>query len=100
MTAPLFRPRAVRDIDEIWTYTRERWGGAQADRYVTLIRDACLALGRGEVTGVDASAVRPGYRRVQVGRHLIFFRSLPGGVPEVVRILHERMDWPRHLRRG
>jgi toxin ParE1/3/4 len=92
VSRPVLRPRAVRDIEEIWTYTAERWGAAQAERYVRAIRDACAALASGERAGHDASDVLPGYRRIRTGRHIVFFRIQPDGNIEIVRVLHERMD--------
>ena len=92
MSRPLLRPRAVRDIEDIWSYTADRWGAAQAERYVRAIRDACAALASGGHAGTDASDVLPGYRKVRAGRHVVFFRRGPDGSVEVVRILHERMD--------
>jgi toxin ParE1/3/4 len=97
---PVFRPAAVRDLDQIWTWTADRWGAAQAERYLHAIRDACTALAGGEHTGTDASDIRPGYRKARSGRHLVFFRRLPDGTVEVVRILHQRMDIPSRLREG
>jgi toxin ParE1/3/4 len=97
---PLFRPRAVRDLDEIWSYTARRWGIAQAEHYIRSIRDICLALAAGERSGTDASDLRPGYRRCRTGRHVIFYRTGPDETVEIVRILHERMDLPTHLRDG
>jgi toxin ParE1/3/4 len=94
----ILRPRAVRDIEDVWTCTAERWGAAQAERYVRSIRDACAALASGEHTGTDASAVLPGYRKTRAGRHIVFFRLRPDGSVEIVRILHERMDLPTRLR--
>jgi toxin ParE1/3/4 len=94
----VLRPRAVRDIEQIWTYTAERWGAAQAERYVRSIRDLCAALASGERVGTDASDVRRSYRKIRAGRHVVFFRFQPDGSVEIVRILHERMDMPARLR--
>ncbi len=100
MSRPVFRPSAVRDIEQIWTYTTERWGGAQAERYVRSIHDVCLALASGELPGADVSDVLPAYRKARAGRHILFFRLRPDGDVEIVRILHERMDIPSRLRGG
>ena len=98
MSRPVLRPAAVRDLERIWSYTAERGGAAQAERYLRAIRDACAAPASGEHPGTDASDIRPGYRKARAGRHLLFFRLLPDGTVEVVRILHERMDIPSRLR--
>jgi toxin ParE1/3/4 len=92
MRRVLFRPQAIADIDGIWDYTADRWGVAQADRYILAVRATCEAITRDEVPGRDASAVCPGYRKVPSGRHVIFFRLTPDDAVDVVRVLHERMD--------
>ncbi|MFO1143786.1 MAG: type II toxin-antitoxin system RelE/ParE family toxin [Amaricoccus sp.] len=97
MTALILRPRAIRDLGQIWDYTPERWGTAQAKRHVRAIRDTCTLLASGELSGTDASDITPGYRRISSGRHIIFFRQPPGAGIEIVRILHERMDARNHL---
>jgi toxin ParE1/3/4 len=98
VSRPLFRPRAVRDIEGIWSYTADRWGAAQAERYVRTIRDACAALASGAHAGTDASDALPGYRKVRAGRHIVFVRPWPDDTVEIVRILHERMDARARLR--
>jgi toxin ParE1/3/4 len=40
--------------------------------------------------------IRPSYRRRSVERHMIYFRITTYGIA-VVRILHDRMNAPRHL---
>jgi toxin ParE1/3/4 len=40
--------------------------------------------------------IRKGYRRRSIGRHMVYFRITTYGIA-VIRILHERMDAPRHL---
>lgn len=88
----LFRPRAIADIEGIWDYTAERWGVAQADRYVLSLREACTAIAGGEMPGQDASHIRPGYRKQLSGRHVLYYRSTEDGAVEIVRVLHQRMD--------
>ncbi len=46
--------------------------------------------------GSAREAVAPGLRCSHVGRHLIFYRPVVGGI-EVIRILHDSMDVDRHL---
>ncbi len=41
--------------------------------------------------------VRPGYRKHAVGSHVLYYRLISGEIIDVVRILHQRMDVPRHF---
>ena len=46
--------------------------------------------------GRPCDDVRAGYFRHPVGSHVVFYRRVAGGI-DVVRILHQRMDFQRHL---
>jgi toxin ParE1/3/4 len=94
------RPRAVGDLDAIWAYSAARWGAVQAEDYLRSIRDACAALAAGGASGRDASDIGPGYRKLRVRRHVIFFRLPADNSVAIVRILHERMDASSRLRDG
>jgi toxin ParE1/3/4 len=96
MGALIFSPRAARDIDEIYDFTAEAWGVVQAESYIATLRQRCEALARGEVAGRDASQIRLGYRRLTAGSHAIFYRTT-GDAIEIIRILHARMNFGRHL---
>jgi toxin ParE1/3/4 len=97
LTGYLVTPRARRDLGEIWDYSAEQWGTAQADRYVRLITSACTALAAGRVNGRSAEAIRRGYFRHTAGSHVLFYRIRKRGGIEIVRIMHQRMDLARHL---
>ncbi len=97
MTGYVLTPRARRDLSEIWDYSADQWGAAQADRYIRLIATACGALSTGRAKGRSAEAIRPGYSRQTVGSHVVFYRNRNRGGIEIVRILHQRMDVERHL---
>ena len=60
---------AKSDLVDIWVETDRQWGAAQADRYLELI----------------------------TGRHLVFYEVDPDRI-FVIRVLHQSMDVPRHLR--
>lgn len=53
-------------------------------------------LAAGELQGVACDYIRQGYFKLTVGSHLAFFRDAPCGI-EVVRILHQSMDFDRRL---
>lgn len=46
--------------------------------------------------GRECAEVRPGYRKYPSGSHALFYRLTDDGI-DVVRILHERMDYERHI---
>ncbi len=87
---------ARRDLDGIWAYTAEHWSVEQADRYVRQIGEGLAALSTGTATVRRIDFVRPGYFKLSVGSHVVFFKQ-PGDDIDVVRILHRRMDPERHL---
>ena len=90
------RPKALTDLDEIWDYTVETWGEEQAERYLRSINESFRKIADNPSLGRSCEGIREGYRKRGVGRHVIFYRTIDGGV-DVVRILHERMDVGRHL---
>jgi toxin ParE1/3/4 len=89
-------PRAQRDLDAIFDYTVKQWGLSQALRYIDLIEAACASLAEAPQQSQDCAAVRAGYRRRSVERHVIYFRQTSYGIA-IIRILHQRMDQARHL---
>ena len=89
-------PRAQGDLDEIWTYTVKRWGVDQAELYIRQIGRHIMAIAAQPTMGRACRDIRAGYYKYPTGSHVLFYRLIAGGI-EVVRILHERMDFGRHL---
>lgn len=89
-------PAAQSELDRIWEYTAEMWGRAQARAYIEEIRAALDGLAAGRRISQPASDVRSGYRRIGVGRHVLFFTEGPE-VIDVIRILHQQMDIDHQL---
>ena len=89
-------PAAQADLSEIWDYTAEHWGEAQAERYTRDIQATCEGLSDGNLVGLSAEAIRAGYWKIAVGSHVIYYREREVTL-EIVRILHRRMDVSRHL---
>jgi len=89
-------PSAESDLESIWSYTVQQWGLDQANRYIDLLTAALVKLAESPKTAPACEHIRPGYRRWGVGRHMIYFRVTGYGI-SVIRVLHVRMDAPRHL---
>jgi toxin ParE1/3/4 len=71
-------------------------GRKQANRYTDFLTVAFADLAQFPESATACDHIRPGYRRRSVERHMIYFRITNYGIA-VVRILHGRMDAPRHL---
>jgi toxin ParE1/3/4 len=96
MSRYVLSPRAQADLDEIWDYTAVTWGLDQAEDYIRLLQHAIEAIADDPRKGCSCDDIRLGYGKYLAGSHVIFYRSVDIGI-DVVRILHTRMDFKRHL---
>jgi plasmid stabilization system protein ParE len=79
-------------IDDIYRYTRERWGQQQAERYII----GLFAAFDGILAHTTASRPVPAEFGVdgyffRYERHFVYWRTLSNGDVGIVTILHERM---------
>jgi toxin ParE1/3/4 len=91
MSRYVVSPRASADLEDIWDYTAERWGAAQAEEY-----SAIETVADDPRKGRSCDEVREGYRKYGAGSHVLFYRSVKAGI-DILRILHGRMDFEQHL---
>jgi toxin ParE1/3/4 len=89
-------PAAERDLEGTWKYTREEWGLEQAERYIDLLTAAFQVLADAPKSAPACDHIRPGYRRRNAGRHMIYFRVTDYGIA-IIRVLHDRMDALQHF---
>jgi toxin ParE1/3/4 len=87
--------RAAADLLSIGTYSLHTWGKHQAVRYLDDLEACCQTLAESPGLGRRCDKVRPGLRRMECGRHVVFYRQEEGGIL-VSRILHRRMLPERH----
>jgi len=97
MSEVVLSPKAKADLSEIWDYTYSEWGVEQAEKYVRDLWTVMQEQTSDYTKSVDIGDVRKGYRKVRAGSHVIFFKVTRNGVIDVVRILHQKMDFDRHL---
>jgi toxin ParE1/3/4 len=88
--------RAQSDLNQIWDYTETRWGIDQAEIYLRQLWQHIKIIAARPTSGRACPEVRAGYYKYRSGSHFLFYRITGDGV-DVVRILHERMDFERHL---
>jgi len=92
----LLSPKAEADLEEIWNHTADRWGAVQTEIYIRGLWQAMSDITAHPAMGADCSDVRAGYRKFKSGAHVIFYRQIMDAV-EIMRVLHERMDFERHV---
>ena len=97
MSRYLLSPAAQADLEQIWDYTNDRWGIYQAEEYLRGLQRAIERAAANPRIGRPCDEIRPGYRRLAAGSHLLFYRVTAEGIVDVVRVLHQRMDVDRHL---
>jgi toxin ParE1/3/4 len=91
---PLFTltKKALADLVEIGRYTQKRWGKEQRNTYLTMLDGCFQQLAAAPLEGRACDEIRSGYRKMNVGSHVIFYRQSRIDEIEIVRVLHERMD--------
>lgn len=99
MAAVRIQAAASHRLDEIYRYTRDRWGVAQADRYIEGLFEAFAAISTHGVASrpVPAEFGVDGYY-FRYEKHFVYWRRLASGDIGIVTILHERMHRIERLR--
>ena len=97
MSGVVLSPKAKAGLSDVWDYTYSEWGVDQAEKYIRELWATMQEQTRDLTKSVDSGDVRKGYRKVRSGSHVIFFKVTRDGVVVVVRILHQKMDFDRHI---
>ena len=90
-----FSRRAEDDLLAIANSTLPKWGKAQAVRYIDELEVCCQKLADNLALGRVCDEIRPGLRRHEHGKHVLFYREERGGIL-ICRILHQRMLPEKH----
>ena len=83
---------AKSDLKEIARFTQNRWGREQRNLYLQMLDVSFQQLAAHPLKGKDCSDIRIGYRKLNAGSHVIFYRQTPVDTIEIVRVLHGHMD--------
>jgi toxin ParE1/3/4 len=89
-------PRAQADHSDIWEFTANRWGIDQAETYTRQLGAHVAMVAGNPALGSACPEVRTGYYKFASGAHILFYWIRDNCI-EVVRVLHERMDYAQHL---
>ena len=85
-----FSRLAETDLFEIGAFTLQQWGERQALQYLGNLEACCRRLAGNPELGRRCDHIRPGLRRMEHGRHVIFYR-LEQKTIRISRILHQSM---------
>ena len=96
MSSYTLSQKADYDILYIARTSVQQWGLARAERYILSLHEAFERLAEFPDMGRNADEIRPGYLQMESASHAIFYRKTETGIL-IVRVLHERMDFTRHL---
>jgi toxin ParE1/3/4 len=95
VTAFRFSRRAETDLLSIGEYTLRTWGKTQTVRYLDELETLCQTLSDNPALGRSNEEIRPGLRRHEHAKHVIFYRQELDGIL-IVRILHQKMLPEKH----
>jgi len=88
--------KAESDLRDILTYTVQEFGVTQAENYVSEIEFRLNQLAENPKQIRERNEFTPPVRIAPSGKHMLVFVERDYGIL-VVRILHQAMDFERHL---
>lgn len=88
--------RAAVDLSEIADFTIAAFGVEQARKYRDQFHRCFDSLLANPLLGRSADELAPGLRRIRQQAHVVFYLATEHDVL-IVRVLHHRMDFDRHL---
>jgi len=74
------------DLRQIWLYIAQH-NVAAADRLIDKFERTLASLARHPLMGESVAQYRPGLRRFTVGKYVLYYEPINGGV-RLVRVLH------------
>jgi toxin ParE1/3/4 len=90
---------ADSDLANIYRYTAERWGMAQADTYQAELEQHLSYIVEHPLIGVARNNLLRGLRSHSAGSHVIYYDIVDGWI-EILRVLHGNQDvWSAFKRR-
>ena len=92
-----FTIAARKDLREIFTYTTKTWGIAQARQYSEQLKQHTIAIVEFRAQSKPNLGASVDVHQSHCRKHIFVFER-KGDKVLIVRILHEAMDIPRHLK--
>lgn len=88
---------AANDYVDILAYTLDKWGLEQYKNYQGLLASTFQKLADTPALGKNYAGTPQTVYGYHTGSHVVFYRRATSRV-EILRILHQSMDFPRHFK--
>jgi toxin ParE1/3/4 len=85
-----FSKDADADLEQIAEYTWNTWGEHQLAKYMRELDNCFERILKNPLIGRSCESIRPKFRRIEVGEHVVFYVIEPGNLL-IVRVLHQQM---------
>ncbi len=85
--------KAQADLLGIGRFTAKKWGTVQRNIYLKQLDDCFSQLAENPMLGMPSDFIAKGYRKFPQGSHLIFYKNNSENIVEIIRVLHETMDF-------
>ncbi|WP_424168622.1 type II toxin-antitoxin system RelE/ParE family toxin [Terracidiphilus sp.] len=85
-----FSKDADTDLEQIAEHTWNTWGQRQLAKYMNELDKCFERIRKNPLLGRKSESTRPEFRRIEVGRHAVFYIIEPDAIL-IVRVLHQQM---------
>lgn len=82
---------AEQDLVDIWLYSWNEWGQAQADAYLDDLEHTLWLLAEQPSLGRERTEFNPAVRIHYHAQHLLVYQPLMNGI-RLIRVLHKSVD--------
>ena len=89
-------PKAIDDLESIYLYSMREFGIKRTEDYILAIEASFQHLADDPLISRKCDYVRQDLRAFNIGSHVIFLKTTNYGIA-VIRVLHQSMDFIRHL---
>jgi len=89
---------ADADLEDITRYTIKKWGKRKAVEYLGLIEKGLCSTATSKIWKQPFPEKHPKLRVMRCEHHYIFYLHNEGKYPDIIAVLHERMEMFTHIK--
>ena len=89
-------PKAIEDLESIYLYSVREFGTERTEDYILTMETCFQHLANDPLISRKCEHIRTNLRAFNIGSHIIFLKITRYGIA-VIRVLHQSMDFSRHL---